>query len=66
MRAYQTIRFTEGPDCGDLAQEGRKSSVGNIAGKSGHYRSHSRGKKATRRYLKRADRARALRFALEN
>lgn len=30
MRAYQTIRFIEGPDCGDIGAQGRKSSVGKL------------------------------------
>jgi hypothetical protein len=30
MRAYQTIRFIEGPDIADIKQQARKTSVGKI------------------------------------
>jgi hypothetical protein len=30
MRAYQTIRFIEHPDLGDIGAQGRKSSIGTL------------------------------------
>jgi hypothetical protein len=56
MRAYETHRFTQYPDVGDILSEGRKSSVGRLDKKS---YCNPRGKAAARRGLKRADRARA-------
>lgn len=71
MRPYKTIRFTEGPDVGDIHAEGRRTAVGRIKrgtaykGKVVH---NDRGyvksvaKAATRRILKRRDRGRVERF----
>lgn len=61
MKAYKTIRFTEAPDIGDIKEEGRASHVGKLAGRSGEYRPYTRSasaRRATRRTLKRADKAR--------
>jgi hypothetical protein len=59
MKAYDTIKFTEAPDVGDIRNEGRASHVGKF-GERGYVSSAS--KKATRRYLKRSDRARSIRL----
>jgi hypothetical protein len=63
MRPYQTRKLEEFPDCGDIAEEGRKSSVGRLRGKGGYYRAsiNAKSKRASRRYLKRADKARICR-----
>lgn len=60
MRAYNTIRFTEFPDVGDIRREGRASHVGKLNRGRGYVRSAA--KKAARRNLKRRDRARTARF----
>jgi len=62
MKAYETIRFIEFPDVGDIREQGRKSCVG---GKERGY-SRKASKNATRRRLKRSDRARSLRMELRN
>jgi len=59
MRAYQTIKFIEFPDVVDIRSEGRASHVGRI--KRGRGYNRPRSKAASRRYLKRADRARVVR-----
>lgn len=68
MRPYGNIKLTDGPDCRDLDVEGRKSSAGNIRGKGGDYRSNAspRSKAASRRNLKRRDRARREHFDFAN
>jgi hypothetical protein len=72
MRAYETIKFTEGPDVGDIKSEGRRSRVGRIPrGEVTHTwtdnpkicrneRGYNRStvKAAVRRNLKRSDKAR--------
>ena len=55
MRAYRNIRFIEGPDVADIQSQGRKSIVGRIKRGRGYCAPVS--KAATRRYLKRVDRA---------
>lgn len=62
MRPYQTHKLEEFPDCGDIQAEGRKSSVGRLRGKGGYRASiNAKSKRASRRYLKRADKARICR-----
>ena len=63
MRPYQTRKLEEFPDCGDIRAEGRKSAVGRLRGKGGYYRAsiNAKSKRETRRYLKRADKARIRR-----
>jgi hypothetical protein len=60
MRAYETIRFTEWADVADILAEGRKSCAGRLPGRGGDFRPIARGRRkaATRRTLKRRDRAR--------
>jgi hypothetical protein len=79
MRAYETIRFVEGPDVEDIRVQGRKTSVGRIpVGKARGYGSvpekivrSERGynrpayKARIRRTMKRIDRARVARFIRE-
>ena len=71
MRAYETIKFTECPDVGDIGAEGRRSRIGRIPrGESyqGKVKHNDRGynkpkvKAATRRNLKRVDRQRVSRM----
>jgi len=52
MRAYRTLRFGQHPDVADIQADGRKSSVG---GKN--YLRNTKRKAATRRTLKRRDKA---------
>ena len=59
MKAYKTIRFVEYPDRGDLRADGRSND-----GIRPVFRD-PRAKAATRRYLKRRDRARMARFESE-
>lgn len=58
MRAYRTIKFIEGPDLVDLHSQARKSSVGHSGRRSvrGGIKD-KRSKAATRRNLKRSDKA---------
>jgi len=66
MRPYKHIRLEEWPDMGDIRAEGRKSCCSHLPGKNGECRSHARNsasKKATRRSLKRADKAKDARDA---
>lgn len=67
MKAYQTFKFEENPDVGDIREDGRASHVGRLSGRSGDFRSYCRSanKKAIRRHLKRADRARFNRLDRE-
>lgn len=60
MKPYKTIKLIDSPDVADIQADGRKSSVGNLRGKGGDYRGiqKSRKKRASRRYLKRSDKAR--------
>lgn len=51
-----------GPDCGDIAEQARKSSVGHFAGKGGDYHGSNRdsaSKRATRIRIKRGARSAA-------
>lgn len=60
MKPYQNKRLEGWPDVGDIHAEGRKSSCGNLQGKSGEIRSihkSSEKKRAARRNLKRSDKA---------
>lgn len=59
MKPYQTKKLIEFPDVADIRANGRKSSVGKLGGKSGDNRPYCRSKKrkAIRRALKRADKA---------
>jgi hypothetical protein len=63
MKPYQTKKLEQFPDCGDIRDEGRKSVVGRLRGPGGDYRAsiNSKSKRATRRALKRADKAKAFR-----
>ena len=63
MKPYENKKLNEFPDVADIQEEGRKSSVGKISGKSGDTRPYSRSKnrKATRRTLKRSDKAKTNR-----
>lgn len=64
MKPYSTIRLTECPDVGDIKADGRASHVGKIAEPSGVFKPYTRkaaNRRAVRRSLKRADRARSLR-----
>jgi hypothetical protein len=64
MRAYETYKFEEYPDVGDIQGDGRKSCVGRFREKGGDYKPYSKPnkRKVTRRYLKRADKARVDRM----
>lgn len=57
MRPYEHRKLTQGPDVADIHAEGRASHVGKL-GKRGYVKSAK--KATTRRNLKRADRAKAL------
>ncbi len=60
MHPYNFRKLTESPDVGDIKEEGRKSSTGKYPEKGGEFKGYtrkSRNKRATRRYLKRADKA---------
>jgi hypothetical protein len=63
MKPYETIRLTECPDVGDIQSEGRASHVGKLREIGGDFKPYLRTpkRKATRRGLKRADKARSLR-----
>lgn len=58
MRPYQYKKLTEAPDVGDIREEGRASHVGKLKRGRGYVSSST--KKTVRRYLKRADKAKAL------
>lgn len=62
MRPYENYRFIEQPDVADIREQGRASHVGKFPGKGGDYRGYCRpaGKRATRRAMKRGDRAKSL------
>lgn len=65
MKAYETMRFRDCPDQGDIMAEARKSSVGRYPEAGGDYKSYTRSAKArrwTRRLLKRLDKIRARRL----
>jgi hypothetical protein len=65
MRPYTTFRFSNFPDVGDIKAEGRKSSAGQLPGKSGEYHSLTRNpnrRRQVRRTLKRSDKARVSRM----
>jgi len=78
MKPYETHKLTDYPDVGDIRAEGRKSSVGRIVivkGKAARpwkqrneliYRGYSKpnSKKAMRRNMKRADKAKAMKRAM--
>jgi hypothetical protein len=67
MHPYETIKLTERPNVADVKDEGRKSSVGKLPSRSGEFKPYTRNprrRRAVRRSLKRADRARALKDAL--
>lgn len=60
MKPYKNKKLDNYPDIADIHAYGRKSSTGNIQGKSGEIRSIHRSsekKRATRRALKRSDKA---------
>ena len=64
MKPYKTKKLTECPDVADIKTEGRRSAVGQYAGKSGEYHGYTKSKTnkaAIRRNLKRADKARVKR-----
>lgn len=56
MRAYETKRFTEWPDVGDIRCEARKSITGRLKRDHG-YMKNKEAKAATRRSMKRSDKA---------
>ena len=56
MHPYETYRFTENPDLGDIHSEGRASRVG-MFGERGHFK-NKQSKAQTRRMIKRSDKAR--------
>lgn len=61
MHPYSTIRLQASADCADGKAEGRKSSAVNVKGKNGDIHNSSRSsasKRATRRMLKRMNKAR--------
>lgn len=62
MKPYQNRKLTEYPDVADITSEGRASHIGKL--KRGRGYCSSKGKKAARRNLKRADRAKSLRQEL--
>lgn len=67
MHPYQTRKLTEYPNVADIKAEGRKSSSSGRPSRSGEFKPHTRNprrRRAIRRSLKRADRARALKDAL--
>ncbi|MCK9459488.1 MAG: hypothetical protein M0R80_07610 [Proteobacteria bacterium] len=69
MKPYKTIKLTECPDVADIQAEGRRSACGKLAGKSGECRGYTKSKQskaATRRTLKRADKARVKRMEDKN
>lgn len=59
MKAYETIKLIECPDMGDLRTDGRGRN-----GKRAVFHNAS-SKAATRRSIKRADKARAIRAAFK-
>lgn len=63
MRPYDTIRLIEHPDVADLRMEARPTRMGRMDGRSIFRR--PRVKRATRRHLKHADRARSMRAELK-
>lgn len=68
MKPYATIRLTEFPDVADIKGEGRASHIGRFAEPGGDYKNYTRKahiRRATRRYLKRVDRRKQIRFELE-
>lgn len=67
MRPYPTLRLRSdrlGADVADIKAEARPTRVGRAWRVRHGYARHPAGKHATRRHLKRADRARALREEL--
>ena len=68
MRPYRTIKLEEFPDVGDIQAEARASHVGRLPEKGGDFKPYIRNKAkkaATRRMLKRSDKARAAREDLK-
>lgn len=63
MIPYATRRLTECPDVADIKREARATHVGRIERDHGYNR-RSSVKRATRRRLKRSDKARSLREEL--
>lgn len=63
MQPYANRRLTESPDVADIRCEGRATHVGRAGSQHGYIRK-SATKAATRRHLKRADRAKALKNAI--
>lgn len=60
MHPYEHKKLEEYPDVADIQEEARRSRVGRLPTKSGQYKSYtrnSRSKRAVRRSLKRADKA---------
>jgi hypothetical protein len=61
MKPYETIRLGHAPDIADIQSQARASHVGRLPEKAGVFKSYirkSKVRKAVRRNLKRADRAR--------
>jgi hypothetical protein len=61
MRPYKTIRLCQAPDIADIQSQARAAHVGRLTEKSGVFKPYirkSKVRKAVRRNLKRADRAR--------
>ncbi len=68
MRPYKTMRLEEFHDIGDIQSEARASHVGRLPEKGGDFKPYIRNKAnkaATRRMLKRSDKARAAREELD-
>ncbi len=64
MKPYKHRKLTSTPDVAEIKEEGRASHVGKLPEKSGEFKPiirSAKNKKSTRRYLKRADKAKELR-----